>query len=42
VFNLKALVIENNIEISEAIGFFCSARKDIDFEAKTQVKRDWI
>jgi two-component system response regulator CiaR len=30
---LKILVIENNVEISEAIGFFCSARKDIDFEA---------
>jgi DNA-binding response OmpR family regulator len=30
---LKVLVIENNVEISEAIGFFCSARKDIDFEA---------
>jgi DNA-binding response OmpR family regulator len=33
VFNLKVLVIENNVEISEAIGFFCSERKDIDFEA---------
>jgi DNA-binding response OmpR family regulator len=33
VYNLKVLVIENNVEISEAIGFFCSARKDIDFEA---------
>jgi DNA-binding response OmpR family regulator len=30
---LKVLVIENNVEISEAIGFFCSERKDIDFEA---------
>ena len=30
---MKILVIENNVEISEAIGFFCSARKDIDFEA---------
>jgi DNA-binding response OmpR family regulator len=30
---MKVLVIENNVEISEAIGFFCSARKDIDFEA---------
>jgi DNA-binding response OmpR family regulator len=30
---LKVLVIENNVEISEAIDFFCSERKDIDFEA---------
>ena len=30
---MKVLVIENNVEISEAIGFFCSERKDIDFEA---------
>jgi len=30
---LRILVIENNVEISEAIGFFCSARKDIDCEA---------
>jgi hypothetical protein len=30
---LKVLVIENNVEISEAIRFFCSERKGIDYEA---------
>ena len=30
---MRILVIEDNVEISEAIGFFCSARKDIDCEA---------
>jgi DNA-binding response OmpR family regulator len=30
---LKILVIEDNVEISEAIGFFCSERKDIDYQA---------
>jgi DNA-binding response OmpR family regulator len=27
---LRILVIEDNVEISEALGFFCSAKKDID------------
>jgi DNA-binding response OmpR family regulator len=27
---LKILVIEDNVEISEALSFFCGARKDID------------
>jgi two-component system, OmpR family, response regulator len=27
---LKILVVEDNVEISEAMGFFCSAKKDID------------
>ena len=27
---MKILVVEDNVEISEAMGFFCSARKDID------------
>lgn len=30
---MKILVIEDNVEISEAIGFFCSERKDIDYQA---------
>ena len=30
---MRILVIEDNVEISEAIGFFCSARKDVDYEA---------
>ena len=29
VFNLKILVIEDNVEISEALSFFCGAKKDI-------------
>ena len=33
MFDLRILVIEDNVEISEAIGFFCSARKDVDYEA---------
>ena len=31
--DLKILVVEDNVEISEALGFFCSAKKDIDCEA---------
>ena len=27
---MRILVVEDNVEISEAMGFFCSARKDID------------
>jgi DNA-binding response OmpR family regulator len=30
---LKILVVEDNVEISEALGFFCSAKKDIDCDA---------
>jgi two-component system OmpR family response regulator len=29
---LKILVIEDNVEISEALSFFCGARKDIECE----------
>jgi DNA-binding response OmpR family regulator len=29
----RILVIEDSVEISEAIGFFCSQRKDIDYQA---------
>ena len=29
---MKILVIEDNVEISEALSFFCSARKDIECE----------
>ena len=32
-FDLKILVVEDNAEISEALAFFCSAKKDIDCEA---------
>jgi DNA-binding response OmpR family regulator len=31
--DLKILVVEDNVEISEALGFFCSAKKDIDCQA---------
>jgi hypothetical protein len=31
-FDLKILVIENNVEISEALSFFCGAKKDIECE----------
>jgi hypothetical protein len=27
---MKIVVIEDNVETTEAMGFFCSARKDID------------
>jgi DNA-binding response OmpR family regulator len=27
---LRIVVIEDNVEISDALGFFCSARKDIE------------
>ena len=27
---MRILVVEDNVEISEAMGFFCSAKKDID------------
>jgi DNA-binding response OmpR family regulator len=30
---LKILVVEDNVEISEALGFFCSEKKDIDCDA---------
>ena len=30
---MKILVIEDSVEISEALSFFCSARKDIECEA---------
>jgi DNA-binding response OmpR family regulator len=30
---MKILVVEDNVEISEAMGVFCSARKDIDCQA---------
>jgi DNA-binding response OmpR family regulator len=30
---LRILVVEDSVEISEAIGFFCSQRKDIDYQA---------
>jgi two-component system response regulator CiaR len=30
---LRVLVVEDSVEISEAIGFFCSQRKDIDYQA---------
>ena len=33
VLILKILVVEDNVEISEALGFFCSARKDINCQA---------
>ena len=29
---MKILVVEDNVEISEALGFFCRAKKDIDCE----------
>jgi two-component system OmpR family response regulator len=31
-FDLKILVIEDNVDISEALSFFCGARKDIECE----------
>ncbi len=30
---MRILVVEDNVEISEALGFFCSAKKDIECEA---------
>ena len=30
---LRILVVEDSVEISEAIGFFCSQRKDIVYQA---------
>jgi two-component system, OmpR family, response regulator len=30
---LRILVVEDSVEISKAIGFFCSERKDIDYQA---------
>ena len=32
VFDLRILVVEDNVEISEALSFFCDAEKDIDCE----------
>jgi two-component system, OmpR family, response regulator len=29
----RILVVEDSVEISKAIGFFCSERKDIDYQA---------
>jgi two-component system, OmpR family, response regulator len=31
-FDLRILVVEDNVEISEALSFFCGARKDIECE----------
>ena len=33
LFNLKILVIEDNVEISEALSFFFGAKKDIECQA---------